>query len=370
MIQNAALSFLLITGITCIASGQEYLDLPNSLGSIPTKQASGQAASDVAGPASGQLGELGGLVDEDVLTHGFDQPLTVAHPSVGSGGVAGGCCCPSGGCSSGCSRCCRGWVNRSTCACLSPLADWQFIAQGHIWLPLRISGPVEIGDTSTDVDATLGELLDGLDGLFEGGFAVTNDKWSFEVWSLFMDVGADARTTALLGTRETEVDFRATLVDMVVAYRLGEGSLGRNETATWGMDFLTGLIVYDLDLEVDTLGPFGVDLELARDENWVDFIVGGRLEFEFSDRFSMSLQGEIGGFSIGTSSKLVWNTTILGEYKLARKHRLIKCQHFDDCRLVAGFRYFDVDWEKGSGIDRVGYDWEVWGPIAGVNIYF
>ena len=71
-------------------------------------------------------------------------------------------------------------------------------------------------------------------------------------------------------------------------------------------------------------------------------------------------------------SKLVWNTTVLAEYKLARKHRLIQCRkvHFEDCRLVAGFRYFDVDWEQGSGINGVGYDWQVYGPIVGVNIYF
>ena len=358
MIRKAALSFLLITGIACSASGKEDFDLPSSLGSVPTKQANGQAASDQAGPAISQLGRLGGLVDEDVPTHRFAQPLAVAHPSVGSGAAGGGCY--------------RGEVKRSTCTCLSSLADWQFIAQGQFWLPLRISGPVEIGNTSTDVDITLGELLDGLQGLFEGGFEVTNDEWSFELWSLFMDVGADARTTALLGTRETDVDFRATLVDMVAAYRLGEWSLGSSETATWGLDLLTGLIVYDLDLEVDTLGPFGVDLGLVRDENWVDFIVGGRLEFEFSDRLSMSLRGEVGGFGIGTSSKLVWNTTLLAEYKLSRKHRLIKCHkiHCVDCRLVAGFRYFDVDWEKGSGRDRVGYDWQVYGPIVGVNIYF
>ena len=354
MIRKAALSFLLIAGITCSASGQEDFDLPSSLGSAPTEQANGQAASDQAGPASSQLGKLGGLVDEDVLTHRFAQPLAVAHPSVGSG----------------CRwrRCCR----RVTCTCSSSLADWQLIVQAQFWLPLKIEGPVEIGHTSTDVDVDLGDLLDNLQGFFEGGLEVTNDEWSFDVWSLYLDVGADARTTTPLGTRDTDVEFKATLVDMAAAYRLGDWSLGCSETATCGLDLLAGMIVYELDLEVDTLGPFGVDLGLARDESWVDFIVGGRLEFEFSDRLSMSLRGEIGGFGIGTSSKLVWNTTLLAEYKLSRKHRLIKCRkiHFEDCRLVAGFRYFDVDWEKGSGRDRVGYDWQVYGPIVGVNIYF
>ena len=366
MIRKAALSFLLITGITCSASGQEDVGLPGSLGSVPTKQANGQLANDQAKPASNQPGELAGLVDEDVLTHRFAQPLSVAHASVGSG-AAGGCAACGGCCRD---SCCRSGVKRSTC--LSCLADWQFIAQGQFWLPLRISGPVEIGPTSTDVDVTLGELLNGLQGLFEGGFEVTKDEWSLELWSLYMDVGADARTTALLGTRETDVDFKATLVDMTAAYRLGDWSLRNSETATWGLDLLAGLIVYDLDLAVDTLGPFGVDLGLVRDENWVDFIVGGRLEFKCRDRLSMSLRGEIGGFGIGSSSDLVWNTTLLAEYKLSRKHRLIKCHknRFDDCRLVAGFRYFDVDWEQGSGIDRVGYDWEIWGPIVGVNIYF
>ena len=90
MIREAALSVLLIAGITCSASGQADLALPSLLGSVTAKQANGQAASGLAGPASSQLGKLGGLVDEDVLTYGFAQPLAVAYPAVGSGAAGGG----------------------------------------------------------------------------------------------------------------------------------------------------------------------------------------------------------------------------------------------------------------------------------------
>jgi len=239
-------------------------------------------------------------------------------------------------------------------------SGWRFIAQSHWWIPVRIRGPVEIGGTSTDVDIDLGTILDDLKFIVEGGFELGYDKWSFEVWSIYANIGTDATTTAPpFGTRTTGVDFKLTIVDMVGAYHVGDWPLGISETETWGLDLLAGLIVYDLDLEVETLGPFGMDLGLALDESWVDGVIGGRLVFEFSDKLSASLRGEVGGFGIGSSSDLVWNITLLGEYRLSPK-----------VGLVAGFRYFNVDWEKGSGSDRVGYDWEIYGPIMGVNIYF
>jgi hypothetical protein len=150
-----------------------------------------------------------------------------------------------------------------------------------------------------------------------------------------------------------------TLVDMAVAYRVGDWPLGSSDTTSLGLDLLAGLIVWDTDLEVSERFPGGFDPGISEENTWVDFIIGGRVVFIFSDKFNASLRGEIGGFGIGSSSDLTWNITIVGEYKLSPK-----------VGLVAGFRYLDVDWEQGSGLGRIGYDWEIYGPILGVNIHF
>ncbi len=240
-----------------------------------------------------------------------------------------------------------------------PTSDWRFIAQPYGWLPLKIKGPIEVGPTSTDMDIDLRTLLEDLKFVVEGGFELTNDEWSFLVWGLYLNVGTDVKTTVpLLGTFDTSLGFKMTLVDMAVAYRVDEWPLG-STSATWGLDLLAGVIVWDTDLQVSERGPFGFDPGIDEQDTWVDFIIGGRILFNITDEFSASVRGEVGGFGIGSSSDLTWNITVLGEYKISPK-----------VGLVAGYRYLDVDWESGSGLSRIGYDWTIHGPILGVSIHF
>lgn len=239
-------------------------------------------------------------------------------------------------------------------------SDWRFIFQSQWWLPLKIKGPIEVGSTSTDMDIDLRTLLDDLNFVIEGGFELTNDQWSFLVWGLYLNVGTDVTTTvAGVGTFDTSLDFKMTVVDMAVAYRVGDWSLGSSDTASLDLDLLAGLIVWDTDLEVSERFPLGFDPGISEQDTWVDFIIGGRIGFNISDKFSASLRGEVGGFGIGSSSDLTWNITLVGEYKLS-----------PNVGVIAGYRYLDVDWEQGSGSSRIGYDWVIHGPIMGVNIRF
>ena len=88
-------------------------------------------------------------------------------------------------------------------------------------------------------------------------------------------------------------------------------------------------------------------------------IIGGRFVFNFSEKFNASFRGEVGGFGIGSGSTLTWNITAMAEYKLA-----------PNVGLAAGFRYRDLDWSKGSGLDKLEYDLDIYGPIIGVSIHF
>jgi hypothetical protein len=242
----------------------------------------------------------------------------------------------------------------------APTSDWRFIAQLHWWLPLKIKGPVVVGATRTDVDVDLRDLLNDLKFIIEGGFEVTNDQWSFLVWGLYMNIGTDAATTVpFVGTFDTTLGFKATIVDMAVAYRVGDWPLGKGKSATMALDLLVGLMVWDTDLEVSERFPGGFDPGIKEEHSWVDLMIGGRMLFDISDKFNVSLRGEVGGFGIGSSSSLAWNVTVLAEYKF-----------HPNMGLVAGYRYLDVDWEQGSGLSRIGYDWIIHGPILGVSIHF
>ena len=174
-----------------------------------------------------------------------------------------------------------------------------------------------------------------------------------------MNLGTDAKTTVpFLGTFDTSLGFKMTIVDMAVAYRVGDWPLGKGKTTTMGLDLLAGLIVWDTDLEVSEQFPGGFDPGIKEEHKWVDLIIGGRLLFDISDKLNVSVRGEVGGFGIGSSSTLTWNVTVIAEYKF-----------HPNWGLVAGYRYLDLDWEQGSGLSRIGYDWTIHGPILGLSIH-
>jgi opacity protein-like surface antigen len=70
-------------------------------------------------------------------------------------------------------------------------------------------------------------------------------------------------------------------------------------------------------------------------------------------------RGDVGGFSIGSSADLTWTLTGMLEVKLS-----------DTWVLIAGYRYVNVDWDKGSRPRRIELDYEIHGPIIGVSIRF
>lgn len=68
-------------------------------------------------------------------------------------------------------------------------------------------------------------------------------------------------------------------------------------------------------------------------------------------------RGDIGGFGVG--SDFAWHATVLFNWRVS--------EHFG---LLFGYRIFDVDFEDGSGAERIGIDLQQSGPAVGVAFAF
>lgn len=240
-----------------------------------------------------------------------------------------------------------------------PGSKWRFMINSHWWLPQKISGDVLVGTTNTDVDIDLQTIFEDLNFVVEGGFEVTNDKWSFVLWSLYMNLGTDVNTTVPIGTFDTSIKFKATVFDMMGAYRIYHGPLGKSPNATWDVDLMAGIMTWDVDIKISETGSGGFDPNITEQDRWADPMVGGRVLFSFNDKLNASLRGEIGGFDIGSASQLGWNVTAMVKYKVSSR-----------VDLAAGYRYLSIDWGERSGLEKVGYDLKIYGPIIGVTINF
>jgi hypothetical protein len=155
---------------------------------------------------------------------------------------------------------------------------------------------------------------------------------------------------------DTEID--AIWLEGGLAYRLMEsGDPGKQLY----VDALAGVRWTHLDTEVDirrgdatTLLPEG--MTRSDEHDFVDPFVGGRVRLPLAEHLGFYLEGDVGGFSVGSS--LSWQVMTGLGYQLDLGGL--------SPELFIGYRALDQDYERGD------FEWDttVHGPVFGVGLNF
>jgi opacity protein-like surface antigen len=101
--------------------------------------------------------------------------------------------------------------------------------------------------------------------------------------------------------------------------------------------------------------PSGVHRSFDESRDWVDAVVGMRTRFSLSDRVSLALLAEVGGFGIGSSSDLTWQALATVGYRLGERWT-----------LRAGYRAMYLERETGE----LEVDVLLHGPVFGATYRF
>ncbi len=182
--------------------------------------------------------------------------------------------------------------------------QWRFSLTPYIFLPADVSGDSTVAGQTVSIDFDTSELLDILDFAFatraeawKGNFAIILD-------GNYVDVGLDATTKGpgpFPGGEEVDVDVRQFYLDLLASYRVLKKPYN-DDGDLWTLEVMGGgrynYLKQVIDLkEEGSLGP-GVNATLGGSETWVDPMVGARVMAMLSERWSMSVRGDIGGFGI------------------------------------------------------------------------
>jgi hypothetical protein len=220
---------------------------------------------------------------------------------------------------------------------------WEFsVAPFYLWA-VNMEGDVRIKNVAAPVELEFGDIFDSLEGLFTAHF----EGWWRQKWGLLFDVsyiniGDDQATPVAT----VDVDFENVMVELAGFYRFTKGR--------HALEPLVGIRY--TSLEVDLEGAIlGIPFKTGEDEGWVDPIIGARYKYNITEKWSVLLRGDIGGFTVG--SDFTWN--LVG---------LIYFQPWKHVGFAGGYRALDVDYESGSGLSKFKYDVLMYGPILGVNI--
>ena len=218
---------------------------------------------------------------------------------------------------------------------------WEFsLAPFYVWA-VNMEGDVGMKGVTAPLKMDFGQIFDSLEGLFTAHF----EGWWRQKWGFLFDVSyidiSDSQATPVV---TLDVDFQSVMTEFVGFYRFAKGP--------HALEPLAGIRYTSLETDVDILGvPFGV----KETEDWVDPIIGARYKYNITEKWLVTLRGDIGGFTVG--SDFTWN---LGG--------LIHFQPWKHIGFAGGYRALDVDYESGSGLSKFTYDVLMQGPILGVNI--
>ena len=201
-----------------------------------------------------------------------------------------------------------------------------------------IDGTVGIGPIEAEADVSAGDIFDNLE--MGGMAAYRNDtgRWSWSAEFIFMGLG-NADTAA-----DIDVD------ELMLAAGAGYETSDR-------LELIGGLRYMDIESEIRLTGPVGGVRGAKAGASWVDPYVGVRYALPIGERSSVVLQGNVGGFGIGSDFAL--DAAGVFEYTISER-----------TSAVLGYRLLAVDYEDGDGADYFKYDTTTQGPAAGVRFRF
>jgi hypothetical protein len=210
--------------------------------------------------------------------------------------------------------------------------QWHFNVAPYIWMP-GINGEVSVANLPpVQVDASFSDILENLDMALQGRFEARKDRFGIAADFVWMNLGVEAAQTPVA---DFTVDFRQFVAEGVVFYRAMSGGRADNPAH---LDVLAGVRYTTSRTRLDAQSGGGNEFDSDfQDLDWVDALGGLKFRAPLGAKVSILGRADIAGFG----SDFTWNL----EGDLA----FLATTHWT---FGAGWRYLDIDYDKGDGIER------------------
>ena len=128
-------------------------------------------------------------------------------------------------------------------------------------------------------------------------------------------------------------------------------------------DIFFGFRTWDMDLTMTLTATAGVPppplfppdgVNVAGGDDWTDFMFGGRWAPRIGNKWWLILRAD---YATGDSDTLNLAGNFMWRFGRSTS-------------LVFGWRYMDLDYTSGSGLDRRAMDVQFSGPVAAINFTF
>jgi hypothetical protein len=206
--------------------------------------------------------------------------------------------------------------------------QWHLSVSPYLWLP-GAHGTIGALGRDAGFKASASDLLSHFRFGLLGAGEARYDRILMTDDLMFMRLGADKAIPFPPALRATSANFTANI--FILTPKVGVRLIDQQ---TVKADFLTGIRYWHFG-ESLSFNPSPLGLKFSRSQNFVDPLVGGRVEVALTPKVAVTAAGDVGGW--GAASQLEYQVVGLLGYKLK-----------PNMALQAGYRYLYLDYQKNS----------------------
>jgi hypothetical protein len=226
--------------------------------------------------------------------------------------------------------------------------DWQVTVAPYFWMA-RTKMNLDVGQFSRSTTIDFVDIVPQLHGAFAAHAEGTWREWTGFLDLFYVSMGQSEPK----GGISVSTNLQQLFFEFGGTYRLPALLLGKAGSLTF--EPLAGGRFMWVDASLGFPNQ-----KVSGNGNVIDPMIGGRIVWRITDTWSLWFRGDVGGFGISDSqSKLTYNLLGGVEWRFTPR-----------ASAMAGFRYLNIDLEKGSGRRTFNADIEMFGPFLGANLYF
>ncbi len=236
-------------------------------------------------------------------------------------------------------------------------SEWRYSVTVYGWL-LALDGDVTVKGIKSDLDVSFSEIWDELNIAGFTEFEAWKGRFGLFVNGFYADLGHSTKVSGVRLDPDLQVFWGST----GALCRLGTWDLTDEPgkySPTVTLDTYLGVRYSWLDVKLDFKDALLPDP--SGKEDWFEPILGLRTIWDLSDRWSLSLAGDIGGMAFG--SDFAWGAYGVFGYRFNLFGN-------DNARVIMGYRALSQDYDDGHGSNKFEWDVTIHGPVIGLTIPF
>ncbi|HWY57906.1 MAG TPA: hypothetical protein VNZ03_25815 [Terriglobales bacterium] len=210
--------------------------------------------------------------------------------------------------------------------------QWHFFVSPYLYFP-GIHGTVGAFGRDVAFKASAGDLLSNVRFGIMGAVEARRNRFLTNLDLMYMRLGED-KALPFPNLMANTAKFTANV--FILAPKVGYRLINQEK---FKADFLTGFRYWYFGENL-SFSPSRLGLNFSKSQNWVDPLVGGRIQADLTPKVVTTIAGDVGGW--GTGSQLEYQVVGLLGYKLKPK-----------MTLQAGYRYLYFDYEKGGRANAI-----------------